>query len=84
MSHRADRRTVPEILKGYAAEDIERIFHPAETLKEEFEGYDKHETQIEGLVSTWQKEDFIALYNSNKCPSFNEFLNLLIPKKYWD
>lgn len=71
-------------MKGYAKDDVESIFHPAETLKAEFEGYDKHGTQIEGLVSTWQKEDVLALYNSNKCPSFNKFLNLLVPQEYWD
>lgn len=71
-------------MKGYAEEDVEKIFHPAEILKKELEGYDKHGTQIETLVSTWKKEDFLALYNVNRCPSFNTFLNLLIPKEYWD
>lgn len=71
-------------MKGYDEGDVERIFHPAETLKEEFKGYDKHGPQIEGLVSTWKRDDFLSLYESNRCPSFNHFLHLLIPQDYWN
>lgn len=69
-------------MKGYGENNVEEIFHPAERLKNEIPGYDKHGKQIESLVSTWQKEDFMKLYSSGQCPSFNQFLQLLIPLQF--
>lgn len=68
-------------MKGCTQVDVEHIFHPAESLKKVFTGYDKHGSQIESLVSTWQKDDFLHLYNSGQCPSFNRFMRLLIPSE---
>lgn len=70
-------------MKGYEHDEFDKIFHPAETLKKEVEGYDKHGNQIESLVSTWEKDDFLNLYHSGKCQSFNDFLRLLIPLESW-
>lgn len=70
-------------MKGCVDNNVEEIFHPAEILKKEIQGYDKHGNQIESLVSTWGKDDFIELYTSGQCPSFNQFIELLIPQEFW-
>lgn len=70
-------------MNGNRDDAVEEIFHPAEILKKEFQGYDKHGNQIESIVSTWEKDDFIQLYTSAQCPSFNQFLKLLIPQEFW-
>lgn len=66
-----------------ATDDIEQILHPTEVIKkitsESNKPYDKHEDQVNSILSCISKEDFMELYKSNRCPSFNLFIDRLLP-----
>ena len=58
---------------------LENIYHPAGVVKDlsgiAGEPYDKHVSQVNSIMSKIEWEDYCALYSSNRCPSFNVFLD---------
>ena len=62
--------------------NIELIYHPAEVVKAitSTNGvpYDKHSSQVNSIISKITKGDYLALFDSNKCPSYNEFIEDLL------
>lgn len=57
------------------------FYHPAEQLSMLLQlaskKYSKSKSDVNSLVSSIQKEDYIDLFNSGKCNSFREFCSLL-------
>lgn len=62
-----------------------QFYHPTQTLTQILEKYgktyDKHEGEIEALLSNMKKEDIEALYQSTMCASFKNFLKTLISEE---
>lgn len=62
-------------------ENLEYIFHPADivTAITSLSGnpYDKHKPQVNAIMSKIEWEDYLHLYDSNRCPSFNSFIDEL-------
>lgn len=60
---------------------LEEIYHPAEIVKAitgiSGVSYDKHSSQVNSIMANVGWEDYLALYNSNRCPSFNTFVDSL-------
>lgn len=58
------------------------IFHPAAKLAElrNAEGltYDKHKEEIENIVGNLTKNDYLALFHSDRCQSFRTFVETLV------
>lgn len=56
----------------------EEMFHPAEVVNRIFQSqqqlYKKHKSEVESIVSRISSEDYLALYNSQRCLSFCEFV----------
>jgi hypothetical protein len=46
------------------------------------DGYDKHKSEVEALVSFIEIEDLKGLYQADKCCSFNSYIDALLPKNY--
>lgn len=69
-----------DVLKFFNPQDpVEDIYHPAEVVKD-ITGitgvpYDKHSSQVNAIMSGIEWQDYCALYYSNRCPSFNAFLD---------
>jgi hypothetical protein len=59
----------------------ESILHPAEFVKELLnlasKSYSKHKGEVESIVSRISREDYIDLHESQRCPSFSEFVQHL-------
>lgn len=69
-----------EILQFFNPEDIlENIFHPSEVVKSitSIDGtpYDKHASQVNSMMANIEWDDYKDLYESNRCPSFNAFVD---------
>lgn len=62
--------------------NIENIYHPSSIIKKIYssfgEKYDKQQHDIRSFLSSINKNDYINLINSNKCPSFNYFVSSLL------
>lgn len=60
---------------------LEDIYHPTEIVKAitSTSGitYDKHSSQVNSIMANIGWEDYLMLYNSNRCPSFNTFADSL-------
>lgn len=58
------------------------IYHPANVINDIFglvgKSYDKHNTDVNSIVSFLEKKDFQDLYKSGKCESFRLFLDALL------
>ena len=58
---------------------LEEIFHPFEVVKSisSIGGtpYDKHASQVNSIMANIGWEDYKDLYESNRCPSFNAFVD---------
>ena len=58
------------------------IYHPATILEElrKTDGltYQKHRDEIEGIMGSIQKEDYLALIDSGRCQSFRKFVEVLM------
>lgn len=69
-----------DILQYFNPDDnLEEIYHPAEIVKA-ITGiagvpYDKHATQVNSIMANIGWDDYKDLYQSNRCPSFNEFID---------
>lgn len=63
--------------------ELENIFHPAAVMKniteKTGEPYEKHKTQVNSIMSNIEWQDFQDLYDSNRCPSFNRFMDDILP-----
>lgn len=70
-----------EYLSGINDPETE-IFHPAAKLGElrQAEGltYQKHRDEIEGIMGSISKEDYLALIDSGRCQSFKNFVDVLL------
>ena len=69
-----------DILQYFNPDDnLEEIYHPAEivTAITGISGvpYDKHASQVNSIMSNIGWDDYKDLYQSNRCPSFNAFVN---------
>lgn len=62
--------------------DLEKIYHPTEVMKaitsSTGDAYDKHSGQVNAIVANITKDDYLNLFASNQCPSFNEFIKDLL------
>lgn len=62
--------------------DIEKIFHPFVVMKEVTtlmgNPYEKHKDQVNSIMSAIEWTDYEQLYDSNRCPSFNAFLDTIL------
>lgn len=72
-----------DVVKKYIELDnIEQILHPTEVIKKITSGsnkpYDKHEDQVNSILGNISRDDFMGLYKSNRCPSFNLFIDRLL------
>ena len=68
------------ILQFFNPDDnLEVIYHPAEVVKAitSISGhpYSKHASQVNSIMSNIGWEDYKDLYQSNRCPSFNAFID---------
>jgi hypothetical protein len=65
----------PEIRQKNQAwlDSPESIFHPAKFI-ESLQSYSKHKGQVESIVGRISREDYIELHESQRCPSFCEFV----------
>ena len=63
------------------------IYHPAAKLEElrQAEGltYQKHREEIEGIMGSISKEDYLALIDSGRCKSFKNFADVLLSPMYY-
>lgn len=61
---------------------LESIYHPTEVMKaitsSTGDAYDKHSRQVNAIVANITKDDYLNLFASNQCPSFNEFIKDLL------
>lgn len=69
-----------DILQYFNPEDnLEEIYHPAEIVKAitSLSGapYDKHASQVNSIMANIGWDDYKDLYQSNRCPSFNDFID---------
>ncbi|CAN5858607.1 hypothetical protein BH11BAC7_BH11BAC7_07680 [soil metagenome] len=57
------------------------IYHPAKTVDDIYQlvslRYDKHKKDIERIASSYSSQDFVDLYTSSKCNSFNMFVDCI-------
>lgn len=63
----------------HPSDSLESIYHPADVVRD-LTGitgtpYDKHASQVNAIMSGIEWKDYYALYSSNRCPSFNAFLD---------
>ena len=60
-------------------ENLEEIYHPADIVKAitSISGnpYDKHASQVNSIMANIGWDDYKNLYQSNRCPSFNAFID---------
>lgn len=61
---------------------METIFHPAVVMKDVTtllgDPYEKHKDQVNAIMASVEWTDYWELYESNRCPSFNSFLDTLL------
>lgn len=59
--------------------NLEEIFHPSEVVKALTglygPAYDKHSSQVNSIMANISWEDYSSLYRSDRCPSFNLFID---------
>ena len=59
----------------------ESVFHPAVVIKKlcqaKGKDYDKHKGEVESIVGKIEREHFVDLHESQRCPSFCEFVNYI-------
>lgn len=60
-------------------ENLEEIYHPSKIVTAitgiSGDPYDKHAHQVNSIMSNIEWDDYKDLYQSNRCPSFNAFVN---------
>ena len=65
--------------------NIESIYHPFVIIKKitthTGNPYEKHKEQVNSIISGISWDDFQNLYHSNRCPSFNRFLDSILPNE---
>lgn len=69
-----------DILQYFNPEEkLEEIYHPAEVVKAitgiSGTPYDKHASQVNSIMTNIEWNDYNDLYQSNRCPSFNSFID---------
>ena len=82
VDKKLNQMTLLEALEFDLDKDPEVLeFHPAKRLKKIYNhvdlDYDKHEHQINSIMSHLDKQDFEFLLDMEKCSSFNAFVSLL-------
>lgn len=69
---------------GDAFADPESVFHPAVLIKNirqsQQKDYKKHNTEVESIVRKISREDYAELHDSQRCPSFCEFVGYIQPQ----
>lgn len=69
---------------GDAFATPESVFHPAVLIKNIQQSrqkeYTKHNTEVESIIGKIAREDYAELYDSQRCPSFCEFVGHIQPQ----
>ncbi len=86
-----DRKLTTDYIKDRLGIDLSKdpeitLFHPAKELgliyAEVGKTYNKHETDIQSIMSKLNIEDFLALVHSGKCATFKSFIESLLDQSF--